>query len=71
MMAEHLKLIEDVSSITFEKVASKDWKDTLHKAKEGVVDVFSNYVNDPMFKETHISEVPTDIKSPIVIVSKK
>ena len=35
-----------------------------------MVDVFSNYVNDPMFKETHIS-VPTDIKSPIVIVSKK
>ena len=70
MMAEHLKLIEDVLGITFEKVASKDWEDALRKAKEGEVDLFSNYVNDPMFKETHIS-VPTDIKSPIVIVSKK
>lgn len=70
MMAEHLKIIEDVLGITFEKISSRTWKDALEKAKEGAVDVFSNYVNDPMFKETHIS-VPTDIKSPIVIVSKK
>lgn len=70
MMAEYIEIIEDVLGITFEKVPSKTWQETLQKAKEGRVDIFSNYVDDPMFAKTHIS-VPTDIKSPIVIVSKK
>lgn len=70
LMAEHLEMIEALLGIRFERIPSKTWQDALDKTHKGEVDVLSTYVNDALFQKTHIS-VPTDIKSPIVIVSKK
>lgn len=70
LMAEHVSMIEKLLGIRFEKIPSKTWQDALEKTHKGEVDVLATYVNDPLFRKTHIS-VPTDIKSPIVIVSKK
>lgn len=70
IVAEHLNLIEQNLGIKFEKTKTNTWSETLEKAKEFKVDMFSNYMNVKEFQDTHIS-VPMNLKSPIVVVGKK
>ncbi|MDZ7819299.1 MAG: transporter substrate-binding domain-containing protein [Aliarcobacter sp.] len=70
IVAEHLNWIEENLGIKFEKIRTKTWSETLEKARDYSVDIFSNYMNVEDFKDTYIS-VPMNLKSPIVVVGKK
>ena len=70
IIANHMDYIEKSLGIKFEIVKTKSWNQTLEYVKENKVDIFSNYLGDEDFKDTHIT-VPMDIKSPIVIVGKR
>lgn len=70
IIANHIDYIEKSLGIKFEIVKTKSWNETLEYVKENKVDIFSNYLGDEDFKNTHIT-VPMDIKSPIVIVGKR
>lgn len=70
IVAEHLNLIEQTLGIKFEKVKTNTWSETLDKAKDYSVDMFSNYMDIKEFQDTHIS-VPMNLISPIVVVGKK
>uniref|UniRef100_UPI0040475A82 response regulator n=1 Tax=Aliarcobacter sp. TaxID=2321116 RepID=UPI0040475A82 len=70
IVAEHLNWIEQNLGIRFEKIKTKTWSETLEKARDYSVDIFSNYMNVEDFKDRYIS-VPMNLKSPIVVVGKK
>lgn len=70
IVAEHLNLIEQNLGIKFQIIKTNSWSETLEKAKEFKVDMFSNYMNIQEFQDTHIS-IPMQLKSPIVVVGKK
>ena len=70
MVADYLKIIEDNLNISFEKVVTKSWSESLQKAIDSEVDVLSNYTVDKMLENKHISTIPY-IVSPVSIVSRK
>ena len=70
IIAQHLNLLEKNLGIKFEKVRTKNIRETLDKVKKNEIDIFSNYWNVEEFKDTHIS-IPLDVKTPIVISGKK
>lgn len=69
IIAQHLNLLEKNLGIKFEKIRTKNIRETLDKVKKNEIDIFSNYWNVEEFKDTHIS-IPLDVKTPIVISGK-
>lgn len=70
MVADYLELISKKLSISFEKIPTNSWEETLEKAKNGEIDLFSNYTNAKEFKDNYIS-TNCYIKSLVVIVKQR
>ena len=70
LVANHLDFIKQNLDIKIDILKTNSWRETLDLAKTNKVDMFSNYVGVEDFNNTHIT-VPTDIKSPIVVVGKR
>jgi len=69
-MSENLNLIEKKTGILFEKNPSDSLEEIDEKVKNNQVDVFTSLKGNHTYDATHI-QVPTDIKSPVIIVGRK
>lgn len=65
IVAEHIKLIESISGLEFNKIPSKTWTESTEKAKQGLVDVLSE--TDDSDLKSHLNFTTSYISNPIVI----
>jgi len=65
IVAEHIKLIENITGLEFKKSPDKSWTESTEKAKQGLVDVLSE-TNDSDLK-SHLNFTTPYISNPIVI----
>ncbi len=69
IVADYLDIIENTLDITFKKIPTKNWTESLEMSKNGKIDVLSNYTVDEELKDIHTSTKPY-IVSPISIVMR-
>ena len=66
IVSEHLKLISNMTGITFEMSPSKTWTESTEKAKTGLVDILSE--TDDSDLQSHLIFTNSYLSNPIVIV---
>lgn len=69
IVAEHLALIEHMLPVSFEKIKTKNWDESIKKAKTKEVDILSETINSPL--SSHLLFTKAYLKNPIVIVMKE
>ena len=66
IVAEHVKLVENITGLDFNKIPSQTWTESTEKAKQGVVDVLSE--TDDSDLKSHLNFTSPYISNPIIIV---
>jgi len=69
IVADHLKYIENMLHIKFDKKVSKTWSDALNIATKGSADVISGDASDKTLNKT-FNPIDAYISNPIVIIMK-
>ncbi|MDH4944830.1 transporter substrate-binding domain-containing protein [Sulfurimonas sp. C5] len=70
IVADHLKLIEQRTGLSFERIKPKSWSDALVKVKANEVDMISEVVTEN-FVSTKMYFTKPYIETPLVIIMKK
>lgn len=65
IVSEHLKLISELTGISFEMSPSKTWTESTEKAKNGLVDILSE--TDDSDLKSHLTFTNSYLSNPIVI----
>ena len=68
IVAEHLKLISEMTGIDFKMSPSKTWSESTEKAKNGLVDILSE--TDDSDLKSHLNFTTPYISNPIVIATR-
>ena len=66
IVSEHIKLISDITGITFKMSPSETWTESTEKAKSGMVDILSE--TDDSDLKSHLIFTRSYLSNPIVIV---
>lgn len=66
IVSEHIKLISDITGITFKMSPSETWTESTEKAKNGMVDILSE--TDDSDLKSHLIFTRSYLSNPIVIV---
>jgi len=68
IVAEHLKLVSQISGLTFDIIPSETWTESTEKAKQGSVDILSE--TDDSDLKSHLNFTQSYLANPIVIAMR-